>query len=601
MEAESRREMEKLYNAMLRRHAGVVAVLPALEGALRAMLPWDYRISRACNLLQKRRWFDHWNWLPADWAQSAGGAGAAAAARRARLMVPTYAGERARHVHAAEVYGGEGVSVKLMTQVTRAAREVGAAWAASEAAPQVQDDEARDAIFADESAGGCRDVERCLARLRDIKWRVRATLAKEAGLPPPREPRPVLNYHIAIKTAAAAPENVGLTGVLLRLKFRASEAAVAASARFAGAADDDGIIYSPEIALGQRNHVASVPPDADGGAGKRDGGKKKGKGGRKHDQRWRGGGGGGGGGQLFQEGHTDVFLVRDMFDWDFFDGGELVGVELSTTDSRASISFVREADWAVESLVVSKAPNAIAWAATHVGARIGSARVPLPGAIARRPQPAQRAARLRRIRRRRQEGAAAARPGGGARGRGARLGRGDGRQRRLEPHPAAADAPPHRARRRGGVGDARPRRRRRERRRAQRAPRRAARRHQPDLAALPRRAPRLERPDVPPLRPRRRRRRHEPRRAAVRGAARRHHAVRDQRRRARRRPPSSSSRSPSGARTRTSSTSSRATSGSTAARPRSSTGRRSGSSSSSTRARCISARRRRRPSRPRSR
>ena len=69
MEAESRREMERLYNAMLRRFAGVASIVPPIESALKAMLPWDYRVSRAVNLLQKWRWFDHWRLLPRDWAE----------------------------------------------------------------------------------------------------------------------------------------------------------------------------------------------------------------------------------------------------------------------------------------------------------------------------------------------------------------------------------------------------------------------------------------------------------------------------------------------------------------------------------------------------
>ena len=59
--------MEKLYNAMLRRYGSVRAVSQPLENALIAMLPMEYRMSRAINKVRIGYWFECWKLLPADW------------------------------------------------------------------------------------------------------------------------------------------------------------------------------------------------------------------------------------------------------------------------------------------------------------------------------------------------------------------------------------------------------------------------------------------------------------------------------------------------------------------------------------------------------
>ena len=93
MEIDAYRDMERQYNAMLRRYAGVravlpapptflltsyvllptsyryagvQAVLPALEDALTAMLPLEYRMSRAVNKLRLGHLFQKWKLVPED-------------------------------------------------------------------------------------------------------------------------------------------------------------------------------------------------------------------------------------------------------------------------------------------------------------------------------------------------------------------------------------------------------------------------------------------------------------------------------------------------------------------------------------------------------
>ena len=139
-----------------------------MEAALTAMLPWEYRISRACNMLQKKEWFIHWKLLPRDWHE--GG-------RSMMMLMPKFKGDRPRSVMRAEIFDTSGMAIKAMTAMTREANNRGPAWLATHVALREQrfgdDEEAtREAIFGDEFAGGCRSVERCLSRLREIKSRV---------------------------------------------------------------------------------------------------------------------------------------------------------------------------------------------------------------------------------------------------------------------------------------------------------------------------------------------------------------------------------------------------------------------------------------------
>ena len=378
MEAEYRRDMEKLYNAMLRRYGSVRAVSQPLENALIAMLPMEYRMSRAINKVRIGYWFECWRLLPADWQR--GGA------RTQTLLWGGVGGRggRARNVLTAEVFDTSGISPKQLVQMTREASNVGPAWKAPHVAQREHvDSERRAAVFADESSGGCRDIERCLARLRDMREKVESILDKEEGLPPPREPAPVITYHVSIKTASGAPSRVASTGALMRLVLDSGYG--------------HGAEYTQELALGHRNRIACLPPDATsevGGGGGGGGGGAAAKASRRGGlkgatAKGRSGGaagagsanGGGGGGaypqELFRPGYTDVFTLSE-FDRDLREMGDLVGLELATNEMMmhgGGRGGGSEGTWTVESVTISRAPaTGVAWASSWQNTRIGSGR-----------------------------------------------------------------------------------------------------------------------------------------------------------------------------------------------------------------------------------
>ena len=117
--------VEVLYNGMLRRYAGVRAIVPSLRAALKAILPVEYRWSRAVNKLLIAEWFERWRVLPSDW--HTGGAST-------QLMRPKFLGGKTRRVLRAELFDTGGMSLKAMSHITREAQNQGPAWLATEAA-----------------------------------------------------------------------------------------------------------------------------------------------------------------------------------------------------------------------------------------------------------------------------------------------------------------------------------------------------------------------------------------------------------------------------------------------------------------------------------
>ena len=86
-----------------------------------------------------------------------------------QLLPSLFGGGKSRRVLKAELFDTGGISVKAMAHITREAQNQGPAWLAKDGAPkETQDDESRNALFSDGSYGGCRDVERCLSRLREL-------------------------------------------------------------------------------------------------------------------------------------------------------------------------------------------------------------------------------------------------------------------------------------------------------------------------------------------------------------------------------------------------------------------------------------------------
>ena len=106
--------MERLYNGMLRRYAGVSAVVPALRSALKSILPVEYRWSRAVNKLLIAGWFQKWRLLPADWAN--GGISST------QIVLPAFLGGKTRRVLKAELFDTSGISVTALAHITREAQ-----------------------------------------------------------------------------------------------------------------------------------------------------------------------------------------------------------------------------------------------------------------------------------------------------------------------------------------------------------------------------------------------------------------------------------------------------------------------------------------------
>ena len=352
MELSAYREMERLYNAMLRRYASVLAVVPAFDAALTAMLPLEYRMSRAVNKVRIGFWFRSWRLVPPDWQHGGG----------KYLLLPAGGpGGKARLTMRAEPLVLSGLSARKIAEFTRQAALKGpATLAAGHALADDRNAQGRQLIFADQSSGGCREIEKCLHRLSELRAKIQRALDAEEGLPPPIEPVSIIVYHIQVHSKTSAPQGVSQAGIVARLRFRSPEARSAMADRFgAPVAHDSGRPgYSQELPLGSRNHVQSLTADELAGDA---------HGAKSHKKKVRSKAKSKNEGGLFREACVDIFRVE--FDRDL---GEIFGVELRTAGPANDRN-----KWYVDKVVVSKVASVanISWPGAMLGAgRIGSGR-----------------------------------------------------------------------------------------------------------------------------------------------------------------------------------------------------------------------------------
>ena len=267
------------------------------------------------------------------------------------VLMPSAWGGKARLTLRAHRFDLDGLSVKAVAQISREAKNQGPAMlAATSVSVEDRDAEARALVFSDASSGGCREIEKCLHRLRDMREKVDRILTADDGLPPPREPMPVTCYHVCVFSQTSAPHNVSASGAVVRFRFRAA----GNTAQRTWEAS-----YTQELPLNRSNLVCSVAAEHE---------EKSSAGRRGVVQNARGDDHRHIGARLFQQGGTDVFHVE--FDRDL---GDICGVELQTASGSGS---GRGAQWYVDKVVVARASDAsVAWAANSgPTTRVGSGR-----------------------------------------------------------------------------------------------------------------------------------------------------------------------------------------------------------------------------------